>query len=121
MSMVVAKAYAYDIAVKNADDVTIYYNWINSTKLEVTSGGSSSKYLGKVVIPKSVTYNGKTYSVTSIGTRAFEGCTGLAYVTIPNSVTSISHIAFGGCSSLTSITIPNSVTSIGSSAFYDCI
>ena len=32
-----AKAYAYDIAVKNADGVTIYYNYINNEKeLEVT-------------------------------------------------------------------------------------
>jgi len=40
---------------------------------------------------------------------------------IPNSVTSIGSSAFSGCSGLTSVTIPNSVTSIGSSAFYNCI
>ncbi|MBE6285495.1 MAG: hypothetical protein E7093_03515 [Bacteroidales bacterium] len=59
-------------------------------------------------------------SVTSIGGRAFDGCTGLTSVKIPNSVTSIEYYAFSGCSGLTSITIPNGVTSIGSSAFSGC-
>ena len=70
------------------------------------------KYLITTVIIK----NG----VTSIGDRAFYGCTGLASVTIPNSVTSIGNYAFGFCSSLTSISIPNSVTNIGNDAFSYC-
>ena len=59
-------------------------------------------------------------SVTSIGSYAFSGCSGLTSITIPDSVTSIGNSAFEGCSGLTSITIPDSVTSIGSSVFYDC-
>ena len=59
-------------------------------------------------------------SVTSIGSSAFQGCSGLTSVTIPDSVTSIGSSAFQGCSGLTSITIPDSVTSIGSGAFESC-
>ena len=60
-------------------------------------------------------------SVTIIGEGAFAGCSGLTSITIPNSVTSIGYEAFYGCSGLTSINIPNSVTSIGGSAFAGCI
>ncbi len=58
--------------------------------------------------------------LTSIGYRAFSGCSGLTSVNIPNGVTIIGNEAFYGCSGLTSVTIPNSVTSIGNYAFRNC-
>ncbi len=77
-------------------------------------------YTGDVVIPKNVTYNGKSYLVTRIGKSAFYGCTNLTSVNIPNSVFSIDAKAFFACNGLTRITIPNSVTSIEEWAFYNC-
>ena len=71
-------------------------------------------------IPSSVKYNSVTYSVTSIGDNAFNGCSGLTSITIPNSVTRIGSNAFYNCSGLTSVTIPNSVTSIRWKAFENC-
>ena len=59
-------------------------------------------------------------SVTSISQFAFLNCKNLTEVTIPYSVTSIDDWAFSGCSSLASITILNSVTYIGDAAFYSC-
>ena len=59
-------------------------------------------------------------SVTSIGLGAFDGCSALTSINIPSSVTSIEWGAFGGCSSLTSINIPSSVTFIGNFAFTGC-
>ena len=58
--------------------------------------------------------------VTSIGDRAFDGCTKLTRVVIPDSVTSIGYGSFRGCYSLPSVAIPDSVTSIGDSAFAYC-
>ena len=100
----------------------IYYNITSETTVGVTCRGSygqeySNEYTGSITIPSSVIYNGNTYSVTSIGNEAFNGCTGLTSVTIGNSVTSIGEYAFCACRGLTEITIPNSVTSIGEDAF----
>ena len=111
-----ATAFAYDFEVDG-----IYYN-INGNDVAVTYSGSSlSIYSGAVIIPATVTYNGTTYPVTSIGEMAFYNCSGLTSIVIPNSVTEIGIAALFGCSGLTSIDIPNSVTSIGIYALRECI
>ena len=120
------KAFAYDIEVKNADGVTIYYNYINDSKeLEVTYRDNNyvsynNENYDAVIIPENVTFMDRTRKVTSIGDYAFAYCYGLTSVTIPNSVTSIGDGAFAECYSLTSINIPNSVKSIGNFAFRGC-
>ena len=71
---------------------------------------------GILVIPASI----DKLPVTTIGDHAFQGCSGLTSVTIPDSVTRIGTRSFQGCSGLTSVTIPNSVTRIGTQAFQGC-
>ena len=108
------QAHAYDCVVDG-----IYYNLNSSDNTaEVTEGDGN--YGGAIKIPRSVRYNGSSYSVTSIGESAFYECSGLTSVTIPNSVTSIGEYAFAHCSGLTSVTIPNSVQWIGKAVFYGC-
>ena len=60
------------------------------------------------------------HGVTSIGSMAFNGCTGLTSIEIPASVMTIGHDAFNSCTSLKSITIPASVMTIGHDAFNRC-
>ena len=62
-------------------------------------------YSGSLSIPSSVTYNEINYQVTAIDSHAFENCSGITSIIIPNSVTSIGARAFKGCSGLTSVTI----------------
>ncbi len=58
--------------------------------------------------------------VTAISSSAFEGCTTLSTIQIPDTVTEIQGAAFSGCSNLSSVTIPESVTSLWYMAFHEC-
>ena len=77
-----------------------YYNITSDNTVEVTSDGNNYQGLTTATIPETVTYDGTTYSVTSIGSWAFKGCSSLTSITLPNSVTSIGDDAFNGCTSL---------------------
>lgn len=57
---------------------------------------------------------------TSIGKESFSDCISLTSITMPYGITSIGKGAFSGCKSLASITIPDSVRNIGDSAFSNC-
>lgn len=99
--------------------------YLNGNEATVTYYGDSfysigNLYTGFVVIPKTINYNGITYSVTSIGDDAFNNCPNLTGIEIPESVTYIGANAFKECIGLTSVVIPNNVSYIGFSAFYEC-
>ena len=67
----------------------------------IVSGIENSK-LNKYVVPES--YKGKP--VASIDSKAFNNCTNIKSIIIPDSVTYIGYSAFRGCSNLESLTIP---------------
>ncbi len=129
-------ALAYDMKING-----IYYNIYDGDKAAVTYISYSttyyvgntqyplygvncynyySKYKNTVTIPETVTYNGTTYTVTSIESYAFANCGSLTGVSIPNTVTTIGNYAFYGCGGLNSIIIPNSAVIIGNYAFNGC-
>ncbi len=125
-----------------AGEVNITYNGIKYFFYYSGSGASAvgdyaevglnTDFSGAAIIMPSVSFEYSYYSngayhsrtltapVIRICYSAFNGCSGLTSVTIPNSVTSISSHAFDGCSGLTSVTIPNSVTLIGDGVFLNC-
>ena len=111
--------------VASADAVEIngiYYNLYssNGTRTASVTSNPNGNYSGFIAIPESVTYREVTYSVTSIRDWAFQNCSSLTSVTIPNSVMSIGYGAFSECSGLIFVDIPNSVTSIRDRAFQNC-
>ena len=96
----------------------IYY-WVGEDNTVSVKFGEV-KYSGDVVIPESVEYGGKTYSVTFISNGAFYKCGSLTSVNIPKSVTAIGEMVFALCENLTSVTIGNGIMSIGERAFDYC-
>lgn len=129
---------AYDFSVKNADGITIYYSYINdgkevmvtyeghykewnSNRLEYVYyyGGYRSYSTKNIVIPESVTYNGRTYPVTKIGDYAFRD-SHINSVILPNSIKEFGYGTFRN-SWITEITIPASITEIPSFTFDYCI
>ena len=125
----VATAWA---ALSNGDTFTYTYSgktltykvWrATSNYVQVGDGSKaalSTSASGTVTIPSTVTYGGTTYTVNRVGARAFDDCSNLTSITIPNTVTSIMNYAFDDCSSLTSVTLSSNLTSIGYGAFGYC-
>ena len=132
MSMAGTKVFAYDIAVVNADGVTIYYNYSNDGKeLEVTAEGIYSRTIHDsnfnrdyihyystgysnidiLKIPSEVSYMGRLRKVTSIGDYTF---TNLIYTDNENSPSYRKNCVYN---KFTDIYLPPTIKKIGKEAF----
>lgn len=90
------------------------------TKAGTTTGKPGNTDIkGDVVIPETVVYNKKEYTVTEISGFSFSNNNGITSVTLPSTVTTISSNGFYGCSMMESINTVN-VTSLGAYAFRGC-
>lgn len=119
MTMILPLMASADYSGSCGDNVTWYYNESTHT-LTISGSGEMWELWGEAVGLSDITTVIIEPGVTSIGIRAFYGCTSLTSVTIPNTVTSIGGGAFGECIGLTSVIIPEGVTSIGNGTFRDC-
>ncbi len=103
-----------------------YFENIIPTNFEITKNNRErigyKGIEGEVLVIPAVfqSQDGAWYRVTAIQDSAFQYCSGLTDITIPNTVTSIGSWAFYGCTALKHIDIPDTVTTIGVRAFYDC-
>jgi len=103
-------------------DVEAEFVTISNDACALGSGRNAciSQFLkGRVIIPKEVSYNNKTYKVQRVNTFAFRLCTGIISAYIPEGVTSIGDFAFVGCSSFYEVDLPSTLLTIGSGAFID--
>ena len=94
-----------------------------SSLLEIRKRNNAEAYVyacqksasGTVTIPAQ--WNG--LPVTSIHSHAFDNCSGVTKIILPDSIKTIESYAFFSCGML-EISIPASVSTIGASAFYGC-
>lgn len=89
------------------DNLKCYVNEDGTTVAVGTTWSSSNLFTGDIVLPSTVTYENKTYLVTSVSSNAFYGCENITSVTIPSSIRSIGGGSFAYCTSLTRFIVPS--------------
>jgi hypothetical protein len=92
------------------------YTYTTNALGKATITDFPTSYAGALSIPDSL----GGCPVVAIGGSAFQGCTKLTSVTIPNSVTTLGTWAFAACSALANVTIGTNVASIPERAFNEC-
>ena len=127
--MVALLSWSLVVAASDFDDGILKYTITSPSNLEVRCDGFTNAHTNdeSVVIPETVNYNNRTYTVTMIGdgdsTYSNGSCSfssKLKSILLPNSIVTINNYCFSKCYSLTEINIPNSVTAIGGVAFQYC-
>lgn len=121
LSFTFLSTFAYDFSALNEDGQTIFYN-ISGKDAQVTFCKQfvpTDSYSSHLKVPASVTSEGITYRVTSIGRHAFYGSR-IESIDLPESLTSIDDFAFAGCNLLTSIDLPAAISSLGKNVFDGC-
>lgn len=119
-------ASAHDFSMKFADGQVLYFNVTDAknNRVELTYPGTiangGTPFVGDLKVPHTVSYNGKTYTVTSIGKKAFSGASRLTSVIFPTGIIKIDDLAFENCFSLKRIMFPGNIVKFGSGTFFRC-
>ncbi len=84
---------------------------------EIGEGAFTGSNLSQVTFENTVE---KPSALSTIGKKAFSGCTSLKSITFPSTVQSLGESSFEGCTGLTELVIPNSINVLNTKAFYNC-
>ena len=101
----------------NISGITYWYNRENASVY--VKGLENGEPATTVTIPETIRVGQKEYQVTVIE-GAFQDCTSLESISLPDGLTTIGWCAFEGCTGLESINLPDGLTTIGYAAFYEC-
>lgn len=129
-------ALAYDFEVDG------FYYEVNLEKMTATLVAGENKQIGDIIVPATVSYKGREFSVTAIngafsgntelssvkipssitflGARSFENCTSLKLISGLENITEFGAACFSGCTSLSSIKLPATIMSLPNGIFYGC-
>lgn len=102
-----------------ANETEVNYENENFVYTVVDEQVTISKYIGKdtnIVIPNKI----DQYDVTKIGDSAFDHCSNIVEVVIPDTVTYIGDHVFNACENLTKVSMSPNVTRIGMHTFSYC-
>ena len=113
----VTTAWGFEVEV---DGVNWTCEVIGETTNVKIKPANRSAISGAVTIPEIVTNDATDYTVTEIESYAFDYCSGLTAITVPNSVTKIGSWAFYNCSNLATYSGGSGVTVIEDDAFQLC-
>lgn len=108
-------ANAYDFEVDG-----IRYDITSFTELTVKASSLSETFVGDLVIPSKVQFNGKELVITEVGDDFAISNTAITALTIQDSVKSVGARAFKNCSHIATIKISPTITLIGQECFSGC-
>ena len=95
--MIGMSVWAYDDGYYKVDNFWYMKDIYTSGYMIINAQHSDNKYSGDIVIPSSINIDGVDYIVTSISGYAFNHCTGITSITIPNTVERTYGDPFEGC------------------------
>lgn len=112
------------LGVMAQDDASFYIDGVGyalSANNAAVVNTDATVLKADVVLPSAVEFEGKTYNVTAVGTKAFANVKKqLHSVIISDNVTSIGDNAFAGCTRLQYVQMPKSLATVGTGAFNGC-
>ena len=132
--MVALLSWSMVVAASDFDDGILKYTITSPSNLEVQCDGLTDKHKNDedVMIPSTVNYNNRTYTVVILGsgkgytssigdpTSSTDFSKNLKSIQLPSSITRLNSYVFSGCNNLTEIILPNGIKEIGEASFSSC-